>query len=132
MTQSRAERRPSVWVGLVVGIGILVVPSAALYLLVVKTHPVYVGCVRIVTEHPRVQAALGAPVQVGWLPYGKVRRGRAQFVLSVSGPRGTGEADIAAMREQGGWHYQRLWLKLDNGARVALGPGELAQYAVTE
>lgn len=125
-----ATRPARLGTSLLVAVAILVLPSAGLYLLVTKTHPVYQASVRLVTDHPRIRAAVGIPVRVGWLPYGKVWHGGAVFRYGVSGPRGAGDVEITGTKKHGAWRFRHLWLKLDDGRRVNLGPKDLVDFAV--
>ncbi len=61
---------------------------------------------------PQVTAALGTPLEVGWLPVGSINTsngsGSADVTLPVSGPRGSGEMLVQAVRREGVWRYNRL------------------------
>lgn len=72
---------------------------------------------------PQVAAALGTPLETGWLPMGSIETsnggGNADLTLPISGPRGSGEMSIEAVRSEGVWRYRRLVVTIrDTGQRV--------------
>lgn len=59
-------------------------------------------------------AALGEPIQDGYLPSGRMQRtaaggGSSEFVVALSGPRGSAELYLEAHREKGRWDYPLLY-----------------------
>ncbi|MFQ3632459.1 cytochrome c oxidase assembly factor Coa1 family protein [Roseiflexus sp.] len=72
---------------------------------------------------PQVAAALGTPLEIGWLPMDSIETsnggGNADLTLPISGPRGSGEMSIEAVRREGVWRYRRLVVTIrDTGQRV--------------
>ncbi|MCS6938534.1 MAG: cytochrome c oxidase assembly factor Coa1 family protein [Roseiflexaceae bacterium] len=61
---------------------------------------------------PEVAAALGTPLEIGWLSLGSIETsnggGSADLTLPVSGPRGSGQMIVEAVRREGVWQYRRL------------------------
>ncbi len=60
-------------------------------------------------------AVLGEPIQDGFLPTGSMQRsagggGSSDFVVALSGPRGTAELYLEAHREKGRWDYPLLYV----------------------
>lgn len=83
----------------------------------------------IARAHPELVAALGEPIEVGWLPMGNVRvqgeEGAADLKLSLSGPRGKASLRVRASYDAGEWRFDELIATLDDGRRIdLLEPGE--------
>lgn len=61
---------------------------------------------------PQVVAALGTPLEVGWLTLGSIETsnggGSADLNVPISGPRGSGAMLVEAVRREGVWQYRRL------------------------
>lgn len=67
------------------------------------------------SAHPELVDALGAPIEAGFMPMGSISKssedggsGRADLVISLSGPRGSGELVATAERRRGAWMYESL------------------------
>ena len=81
----------------------------------------------IATRHPRLIAAIGAPIEPGWLVSGNVElandRGHAEFAIPISGPRGSGTLDVVADKAAGSWTFSTLSVRVaGGGAQVDLLP----------
>jgi hypothetical protein len=78
----------------------------------IRNSDVVQGAVARAERDPEVAAALGTPLEVGWLPRGSINTsngsGRADLTLPVSGPRGSGEMIVEAVSREGVWRYNRL------------------------
>lgn len=65
--------------------------------------------------HPAVAAALGTPIEPGWLPQGSIkienRSGEADLGIAIRGPRGEGIIDVVASRRAGEWRYELMRVK---------------------
>lgn len=61
---------------------------------------------------PQVVAALGTPLEVGWLTLGSIETsnggGSADLNVPISSPRGSGAMLVEAVRREGVWQYRRL------------------------
>lgn len=71
---------------------------------------------------PRVIAALGTPIETGWLITGSIHAdnssGDADFTFSLSGPRGKASVQVEATLEHGSWKYTRLLVHPDRGEDI--------------
>lgn len=85
-------------------------------------------------------AVLGEPIQDGFLPSGSMQRtadggGSSEFVVSLSGPRGTAELYLEARREKGLWDYPLLYAITGKGEAIdltALDDAEAAQLCALQ
>ncbi|MCZ2154593.1 MAG: cytochrome c oxidase assembly factor 1 family protein [Bryobacterales bacterium] len=73
----------------------------------------------------RVRAALGEPVEPGWLVTGHVESSgvseSANLVIPLSGPRGAGTLYLNAARTGGTWRYTVLEVEVkQSGERISL------------
>lgn len=88
-------------------------------------------------SHPALIAALGEPIEPGWLPSGRVQihedTGAAQLEIPVRGPRGGARLHVRARRRADAWELLELRAVLDDGRSLDLldprseaePPGEL-------
>jgi len=72
--------------------------------------------------HPELVGALGEPIEAGFMPMGSISKssekggsGRADLVIFLSGPRGSGQLVAAAERRLGTWTWESLIYVPDNG-----------------
>lgn len=92
--------------------------------------PVYEQAGEIVRTSPEVQAALGAPVEVGFPRQTSINYdpsgGHAEFSMGVSGAHGTGTVQAMAREPDGrGWRFDSLVLVVDETQqRIDLTPRE--------
>jgi len=77
-----------------------------------------------VRAHPEAVAALGQPIEAGWLIQGSINlsddRGDADVSLPVSGPDGSGRVYVVAHRRAGEWEFEELVLRVEGGAAIDL------------
>ncbi len=77
-----------------------------------KSVEPYQRAVALARQEPRVAAALGAPIEEGWLPMGQIStqggNGTANLDITLRGPRGKGHLYVDAQREGGQWQYRVL------------------------
>ena len=70
-----------------------------------------------VRAHPEAVAALGEPIESGWLIQGSINlsgdEGTADFSLPVSGPVGEGKLYVVAHRQAGEWTFEELLLRVE-------------------
>jgi hypothetical protein len=75
-------------------------------------------------KDPRVIAALGEPVEGGYLFLGNIsveqNDGKADIRNSVSGPKGKGMLHIVGTKKDGVWTYQQMTVTPDGGAPIDL------------
>ncbi|HEY0591334.1 MAG TPA: cytochrome c oxidase assembly factor Coa1 family protein [Thermoanaerobaculia bacterium] len=82
--------------------------------------------------NPAVVAAIGEPIETGFLVSGNVgyegSGGTASLAIPLKGPKGSGKLYVEATRAAGAWQYQRLEFEPEGGgARIDL----LAETAQT-
>ncbi len=90
-----------------------------------KSSSVYSGAMAKAESSPTAIAALGTPMKDGFFFIGGINEettesstetnssGNAEFVVPVSGPKGSGHLSFHATRGQGEWHYDDLTLLVD-------------------
>ncbi|MCD9027276.1 cytochrome c oxidase assembly factor 1 family protein [Luteimonas sp. BDR2-5] len=100
-----------------------------------RSSEVYTGAVAQARAHPGVIAALGEPIEEGFMPFGSVDKsssdggsGKADLMITLIGPKGRGMLSVDASRSQRQWTYRNLlfvgqdqkivWL-VQNGEPVA-------------
>jgi cytochrome oxidase complex assembly protein 1 len=74
----------------------------------VKGSTVYTTALQAAKDSPAVREELGMPITEGAFPTGSVQivndQGTADFIIPISGPKGSGKIHYAAVRENGKWH----------------------------
>jgi hypothetical protein len=89
-----------------------------------KSSEPYSESLRRAQAHPDVVAALGEPIEPGWLVTGEVRlnndAGHARLSYTVSGPRGSAAIAVIAVKDRGLWEYQQMTATLPSGERIDL------------
>jgi hypothetical protein len=72
----------------------------------------YIHAVRQAQSNQEVKAILGEPIQVRFVPNGqfdiKNQTGKANFSLSISGPKKSGTIYVVATETDGKWEYSKL------------------------
>jgi hypothetical protein len=65
----------------------------------------------------RVIAALGDPIEEGWLMMGNISvngsSGEADLQIPISGPSGEGDIYVKASKSEGRWNYKTLLVRVD-------------------
>lgn len=73
---------------------------------------------------PAVTAALGVPIQAGWLVQGNFSSngpdGEANLSIPLDGPKGDGTLFVVAKKHAGEWRYETLAVNVDGGERIVL------------
>lgn len=103
----------------VVGVFAILVACAAGLLFALRGtmmgSDVYRDAMARAVAHPELVAALGEPVEAGFMPMGSISRssedggsGRADLVIGLSGPRGEGHLVATADRRLGAWTWESL------------------------
>jgi hypothetical protein len=90
-----------------------------------KSNAAYQHSLEAARHNPEVVAALGEPIQDGWLVSGNFQEngpsGVANFSIPVSGPKGAATIYVEAHKSAGQWNYNTLVVELDaNHARIDL------------
>jgi hypothetical protein len=77
-----------------------------------KSSDAYKGAVLRARNDPAVQQALGEPIEEGFVVSGSINlqdnNGTAQFDISLSGPKSSGNLHVSATKTEGVWSYQKL------------------------
>ena len=114
-----------------VGCGVLIALIAAVCAVLVfgffgaiKRSDVYKGAFRRAQNDPRVIAALGSPIEAGFLVTGHFNvnsdGGNAEFNFPISGPKEKAKVHAVATLENAQWKYETLTVTPENGARIDL------------
>ncbi|HEY6136506.1 MAG TPA: cytochrome c oxidase assembly factor Coa1 family protein [Thermoanaerobaculia bacterium] len=114
-----------------VGCGVLIALFAAFCAVLVfvvfgaiKRSEVYKGALHRAQSDPRVIAALGEPIEAGFLVTGNVKvdtdGGNASINFPISGPKGKAKVHAVATLEGGQWKYETLTVTPENGAMIDL------------
>jgi hypothetical protein len=90
-----------------------------------KSNEAYQHALSIASHDPEVVAALGQPIQDGWLVTGSTNEngagGEAQLAIPLSGPRGAGTLYVEARKSAGQWRYVTMAVEVDaNKQRIDL------------
>ena len=115
----------------VIGCGVVIALFAAFCAVLVfvvfgaiKRSDVYKGALHRAQSDPRVIAALGEPIEPGFLVTGNVhvdtRSGDAEINFPISGPKGKAKVHAVATLETGQWKYETLTVTPENGAMIDL------------
>ena len=97
----------------------LVVTFVAIVLFAIRgsmmRSDVYADAMARARAHPEVVAAIGAPITPGFMPMGSISTssedggsGRADLMIPIEGPRGTGHLAAMAERRLGTWTWESL------------------------
>jgi len=117
-------------VGCLSMIGMVVVFVAVIVMIVfgaMKSSDVYKDALARAQNHPEVVAAIGSPIDDGWLISGRTETsgsaGETDVAVPISGPKGKGKLYIVAKKSAGEWTYTNLVVQLDgSGERINLLP----------
>lgn len=88
---------------------------------VIKKSDAYSDTLALVQSHPEAIAALGEPIEPGFMLMGNISiengEGAADLTIPVSGPRGSGTMRVVADKSSGSssWNYTTRELRLDGG-----------------
>lgn len=98
---------------------------ASLIFGIVKQSGAYQDSLAQVRADPRVTAALGEPIEPGWLVTGNVEvngaAGEANISYGVTGPDGSGTVYVEADKTAGQWTFHVLLVDIDDtGDRIDL------------
>lgn len=76
------------------------------------------------THDPRVQAALGTPIESGWFVTGNVsskgNSGGANLHFTLLGAKQEGTVHVVGTRDANDWHYTTLTVTPDHGETIEL------------
>ena len=116
----RVQRSWSRWgVGLVLGSAAAVALLTGFVFYALQASFAYEASVQRLRQSPDVAAVLGAPIEVGRFPWGRISivndGGSAALTFSVSGPKGRARAYVEAIRRRGAWSLDKVLLRLDEG-----------------
>ena len=82
-----------------------------------KSNDAYQHSLETARANPAVVAALGQPIEDGWLVTGNFEEsggaGQAQFSIPLSGPKGSGTLYVEARKSAGQWDYSTMALEMD-------------------
>lgn len=86
-----------------------------------KEADVYGMALERARAHPEVVAALGTPIEEGWIPGGSINingpSGEASMSIPISGPNGAATIYLEARKSAGEWHFSTLVAEIESGGR---------------
>jgi len=89
----------------------------------IKSSDAYQQALQQAQRNPAVVAALGEPVEEGWLVMGNISvngpSGEASLQIPISGPKGEGDVYVEATKSAGQWNYKTLLVRVD-GAKESI------------
>jgi hypothetical protein len=87
----------------------------------IKTSDVYREAFRRTESNPEVIAAIGRPVDAGWLVGGSINvsgpAGEANFAIPVTGPKGAGKVYVVASKRLGNWEFSTLTFEAESTSK---------------
>lgn len=115
---------------------VLAVVIGAVVLGSIRSSGAYEQALADVRESPRMQEALGTPIEPGWWVSGSVDvsgpSGEAGISFPVSGPEGEATVYVEASRRAGRWILTLLEAELEGGERIDLLGEETGAREVIE
>ena len=85
----------------------------------IKSSGAYQQSLAWVTAHPDVEAALGTPIEAGFLVTGNIQvsesSGNAELAYTVSGPDDSGSVYVVATKYRGSWAFETLRVVTETG-----------------
>ncbi len=98
------------------GAGLILLLFSGISRMMTSSHP-YQHALQTAQENPAVIAALGAPIDDGWMPMGNIATsgssGKADMKIAISGPKGEGDIYLEAEKSAGAWTYSILVVHID-------------------
>jgi hypothetical protein len=117
---TRRLRTP--WIAALVGAGVV-----ALNVLVfgaLRSNEAYRTAVAIARADARLVAALGEPIEEGWLVTGNVEAGgdgaAANLAFSLYGPKADAAVQLRASKHAGQWRHEALVARVESGPEIDL------------
>jgi hypothetical protein len=109
--------------GIVIVLGVAFCAVVAIFIFgAIKRSDVYKGALERAQNDPRVIAALGTPIEAGWVVSGSVhvdnREGNAEINFPISGPKGKAKVHAIATIDEGKWKYETLTVQPEGGGGV--------------
>ena len=115
---------PTGCLGLVLLVGAFIATIMFFVFSMMKSNDAYQHSLQVASHDPEVVAALGEPIQDGWLFTGSTDEsggaGSDHLSNPLSGPRGGGTLYVEAKKSAGEWHYATMAVQLDSGTRIDL------------
>jgi len=82
-----------------------------------KSTDTYKTAVSRAKADPRVQQAIGTPIETGWLVSGSTNvtagSGSSELTIPIEGPRGKANIYVVATKSAAEWDYSKLLVKVD-------------------
>lgn len=119
------RRRFSVWSVAAIWVAIMLVLGASV-IGSLRSNEAVQSAFEIACRDPRVVAALGEPIELGWLATGRAslgpRSGHAKVSVPIRGSRRGGDLRVEANRREDVWHHEEISVRLDEGTVIDLVP----------
>ncbi len=104
-------------VGTLLVVAALIVSLAVALFSMFRSSDVYAGALEQAIRHPEVIAALGEPVEPGWMVSGSMSvtaaSGEADLAIPLGGPNGKGVLYVVGEKSAGEWTFERLEVRID-------------------
>ncbi len=104
-------------VGTLLVVAALIVSLAVALFSMFRSSDVYAGALEQAIRHPEVIAALGEPVEPGWMVSGSMSvtaaPGEADLAIPLGGPNGQGGLYVVGEKSAGEWTFERLEVRID-------------------
>lgn len=115
---------PAGCLGLIVLVGSCVVGVFTLVSGSIKSSGPYAQGLEMARQSPAVVAALGEPIETGWMVSGSINvsgsSGEADLAIPLEGPDGEGKLYVVADKEAGEWTFRRAEVEVPGGDRIDL------------
>ena len=120
---------PLIWIGLGCGILLFGIIGFIAFIGVVvvgsfKNADAYQQAVRRAQSDPRVAAALGQPIEIGWFISGSINtqndEGNVNLTIPISGPRGKAKIYVEGVKKRGRWTYSEMIVTPEKGEEINL------------
>ena len=107
---------PAAILGSVMLVAASVVGLAHIILSAFRASDPYIHALALAKQSDSVVAALGGPVQDGWLTTGSISSsgssGQASLAIPISGPSGSATIYVEARKSTGAWRYRDIVVEL--------------------
>lgn len=127
--EPKKSTSPWVWVGC--GCGLLIAGAAAFVAFIVfvvfasiRSAAPYQDGLQRAQNDPRVQEALGAPIEPGWFMSGSIRTenrsGTCDIVIPLKGTTQKGSLHVVGTKDDGRWSYTKMLVTPHAGPPIDL------------
>ncbi|HYH06678.1 MAG TPA: cytochrome c oxidase assembly factor Coa1 family protein [Thermoanaerobaculia bacterium] len=123
--------RPPLWPWLLLGCGGALAAVVAFVVFIVsvafgalRASEPYTTSLERARHDPRVVAALGSPIEAGWMVSGKINieggEGFADLDIRIAGAKQKGTIYVVGTKKRGRWSYDEMTVTPENGPGIDL------------